>query len=97
MRLSFLLISLVPRINGPAVIADGCVISSGFNRLDVAGVACPTDCLQIVIVEKQIQVTFVRLDVVNDCRMRVASALLEHSAAAVVLAPKAIPKQRTAA
>ena len=85
------------RIDGPAVIADGCVISSGLNRLDVAGVACPTDCLQIVIVEKQIQVTFVRLDVVNDCRMRVASALLEHSAAAVVLAPETIPKQRTAA
>tara|TARA_R110000803_G_scaffold56915_1_gene114390 strand:+ start:214 stop:333 length:120 start_codon:yes stop_codon:yes gene_type:complete len=39
----------------------------------------------------------VRLDVVNDCRMRVASALLEHSAAAVVLAPETVTKQRTAA
>jgi hypothetical protein len=53
--------------------------------------------LQIVIVEKQIQVTLVRDNVVNNGRLFMCPATLEQCATAFVLAPVSIPKQHTAA
>ena len=81
------------RVNGPAVCADGCVKSSDFDRLDVAAVACPANCLQIIIIEKQVQVTFMRIDVVNYSRVGMAPALLQHHTATVVLAPVAVTQK----
>ena len=53
-------------INGPAIIAYVQFKAVVFRALDVAAMTGPTYRLQIVIVEKQIQIAFVRNDVVND-------------------------------
>jgi len=54
-------------------------------------VAGPADALQVVDVEKQIEVSFVRFDVMHHCGPWVCSPSLERYTAAFVLASVSIP------
>jgi hypothetical protein len=54
-------------IDGPAIIAYCNIKAPVLNRLNDAAVMRPAHALQVIQIEEQIEVAFVRLDVVNDC------------------------------
>ena len=87
----------MPGINGPAIVAYVQFKAVVFRALDVATMACPANRLQIVIVEKQIQVTLVSNDVVNDGGRCICAASLEHNAARLMLTAIPVTQQDTAA
>jgi len=87
----------VPGINGPAIIADVQFKAVVFRALDVAAMTGPAYSLQIVIVEKQIQVTLVSNDVVNDGGRCICAASLKHDAARLMLTAIPVTQQDTAA
>ena len=51
----------------PPIIAYCNIKAPVFDRLDYSAVMRPADALQVVQIKEQIEVAFVRLDVVNDC------------------------------
>ena len=54
-------------IDGPPIIAYCNIKAPVLNRLNDAAVMRPADALQVIQIKEQIEVAFVRLDMVNDC------------------------------
>ena len=73
-------------INRPTIVTDLGVISQRLAALNVARVTRPANRLQVVQVIEQIEVAFVRLQMVNDRAVAPSSPGRQHLAAAFVLA-----------
>ena len=92
-----LAIASVARVYWPTIVADVQFKAVVFRALNVAVMAGSAYRLEIVIIEKQIQVTFVSNNVVNDGGRCICAASLEHNAARLMLAAIPVTQQDTAA
>ena len=81
-------------IDRPAIVSNRAVITQRLSRLDVTAVASPTDRLQVIQIKKQLQIAFVRFQVMHHCAAWVIPARLQVCTAAAVLASVFITNQR---
>jgi hypothetical protein len=70
----------------PTINTDVAIVFTGFQALYVATVALPTYGLHFILIKEQLEITFMRFQMVRHCAACVIPALLKVSTAAAVLA-----------
>ena len=73
-------------IDRPAIVSNRAVITQCLSRLDVTTVACPTYGLQVIQIKEQLEIAFMRFQVMHHCTAWVICTRLQVSTAAAVLA-----------
>ena len=83
----------MPWIDRPTISSNGAIVSTGFRTLYVVTVTCPTDRLQVIQIQRQLQIAFVRFKVMYDRAARVIPTRLQMRTTAAVLASVFVPCQ----